>query len=96
LILEILWSQRTKSATSNYKAQDDWRSFKGSLSETLVNAGVQAGLASKMTKVYSWSIDFFKLKRRPLWSCFTERYINDSIYDGVEDLEASFSNTKEK
>jgi hypothetical protein len=59
LILEILWSQRTKSATSNYKA-DDWRSFKGSLSETLVNAGVQAGLASKMTKVYSWSIDFFK------------------------------------
>jgi hypothetical protein len=63
LILEILWSQRTKSATSNYKAQDDWRSFKGSLSETLVNA-VQAGLASKMTKVYSWSIDFFKLKKR--------------------------------
>jgi hypothetical protein len=32
--------------------------FKGSLSETLVNAGVQAALASKMTKVYSWSIDF--------------------------------------
>jgi hypothetical protein len=27
--------------------------LKGSLSETLVNAGVQAGLASKMTKVYS-------------------------------------------
>jgi hypothetical protein len=62
--------------------------LKGSLSETLVNAGVQAGLASKMTKVYSWSIDFFKLKRRPL--CFTERYINDSIYDGVEDLELLF------
>jgi hypothetical protein len=37
--------------------------LKGSLSETLVNAGVQAGLASKMTKVYSWSIDFFKLKK---------------------------------
>jgi hypothetical protein len=41
-----------------------------------------------MTKVYSW-IDFFKLKRT-IWSCFTERYINDSIYDGVEDLNFFF------
>jgi hypothetical protein len=31
----------------------------------LVNAGVQAALASKMTKVYSWSIDF-KLKKGDL------------------------------
>lgn len=71
--------------------------LKGSLSETLVNAGVQAGLASKMTKVYSWSIDFFKLKKGDRFGLvFTERYINDSIYDGVEDLEASFFEYKGK
>lgn len=71
--------------------------LKGSLSETLGNAGVQAGLASKMTKVYSWSIDFFKLKKGDRFGLvFTERYINDSIYDGVEDLEASFFEYKGK
>ena len=71
--------------------------LKGSLSETLVNAGVQAALASKMTKVYSWSIDFFKLKKGDRFGLvFTERYINDSIYDGVEDLEASFFEYKGK
>lgn len=71
--------------------------LKGSLSETLVNAGVQAALANKMTKVYSWSIDFFKLKKGDRFGLvFTERYINDSIYDGVEDLEASFFEYKGK
>lgn len=71
--------------------------LKGSLSETLINAGVQAGLANKMTKVYSWSIDFFKLKKGDRFGLvFTERYINDSIYDGVEDLEASFFEYKGK
>ncbi|MBX9888148.1 MAG: peptidoglycan DD-metalloendopeptidase family protein [Flavobacteriaceae bacterium] len=71
--------------------------LKGSLSETLVNAGVQAALAGKMTKVYSWSIDFFKLKKGDRFGLvFTERYINDSIYDGVEDLEASFFEYKGK
>jgi murein DD-endopeptidase MepM/ murein hydrolase activator NlpD len=71
--------------------------LKGSLSETLVNAGVQAALASKMTKVYSWSIDFFKLKKGDRFGLvFTERYINDSVYDGVEELEASFFEYKGK
>ena len=65
--------------------------LKGSLSETLDNAGVDTGLAGKMTKIYSWTIDFFKLKKGDRFGLiFTERYINDSIYDGVENLEAAF------
>ena len=65
--------------------------LKGSLSETLDNAGVDTALAGKMTKIYSWTIDFFKLKKGDRFGLiFTERYINDSIYDGVENLEAAF------
>ncbi len=37
--------------------------LKGSLSETLGNAGVGAALAYKITKIYSWSIDVFKVKK---------------------------------
>jgi hypothetical protein len=64
--------------------------LKGSLSETLGNAGVGAALAHKITNIYSWSIDFFKVKRRSLWCHFTERFINDSVYDGVTILRLHF------
>ena len=71
--------------------------LKGSLSETLGNASVEAALANKITKIYSWSIDFFKLKKGDRFGIiFTERFINDSVYDGVEDLEASFFEYKGK
>lgn len=71
--------------------------LKGSLSETLGNLGVEAALASRITKIYSWSIDFFKLKKGDRFALtFTERFINDSVYDGVEDLEASFFEYKGK
>lgn len=71
--------------------------LKGSLSETLGNASVEAALANKITKIYSWSIDFFKLKKGDRFGIiFTERFINDSIYDGVEELEASFFEYKGK
>jgi murein DD-endopeptidase MepM/ murein hydrolase activator NlpD len=71
--------------------------LKGSLSETLGNSGVEAALANRITKIYSWSIDFFKLKKGDRFALtFTERFINDSVYDGVENLEASFFEYKGK
>ena len=71
--------------------------LKSSLSETLESAKVEGALASKITKIYAWSIDFFKLKKGDLFALtFTERYINDTIYDGVDSLEAAFFEYKGK
>ncbi|CAM2744913.1 Murein DD-endopeptidase MepM and murein hydrolase activator NlpD, contain LysM domain [Flavobacterium succinicans] len=71
--------------------------LKGSLSETLDTYKVEGGLASRIAKIYAWSIDFFKLKRGDRFAItFTERFINDSIYDGVDSLEASFFEYKGK
>ncbi|RKS94973.1 murein DD-endopeptidase MepM/ murein hydrolase activator NlpD [Flavobacterium limicola] len=65
--------------------------LKESLSETLGNAKIEGVLASKISKIYAYSIDFMKLKKGDRFAItFTERFINDSIYDGVEELEASF------
>ena len=65
--------------------------LKESLSETLDNANIEGILASKIAKIYAYSIDFMKLKKGDRFAItFTERFINDSIYDGVEELEASF------
>lgn len=71
--------------------------LKSSLSETLESAKVEGSLASKITKIYAWSIDFFKLKKGDRFALtFTERYINDSIYEGVDSLEAAFFEYKGK
>lgn len=71
--------------------------LKSSLSETLGDNSVEAALASRVTKVFSWSIDFFKLKKGDRYGLiFTERFINNKIYDGVEDLQAAFFEYKGK
>ena len=69
----------------------------GSLSEALSKKGVNVALAHKLTKVYAWSIDFFKLKKGDKFGItFTERYIDDTIYDGVDSLKAAFFEYKGK
>lgn len=69
----------------------------GSLSETFVKKGVDGALAVSISKVYAWSIDFFKLQKGDKFAVtFTERYINDSIYDGVDSLKCSFFEYKGK
>ncbi|KIA87110.1 peptidoglycan DD-metalloendopeptidase family protein [Flavobacterium sp. AED] len=71
--------------------------LKGSLSETLESAKVEGSLASKISKIYAWSIDFFKLKKGDRFAItFTERYINDTVYDGVDSLKAAFFEYKGK
>lgn len=71
--------------------------LKGSLSETLGNAKIESELAGKISKIYAYSIDFMKLKKGDRFAIsFTERYINDTVYDGVEELEASFFEYKGK
>jgi murein DD-endopeptidase MepM/ murein hydrolase activator NlpD len=69
----------------------------GSLSETLQNLKVDPSLAPKIAKIYAWSIDFFKLKKGDEFALkFTERFINDTVYDGVDSLKAAFFEYKGK
>ncbi len=72
-------------------------SLDGSLSEALQKQGVDVALAGKITKIYAWSIDFFKLKKGDKFGItFTERFIDDTIYDGVDSLKAAFFEYKGK
>lgn len=69
----------------------------GSLSETLKNEGVAASLSAQLTSVYKWSIDFFKSQKGDKFAVtFTERFINDTIYDGIDSLECAFFEYKGK
>lgn len=69
----------------------------GSLSVTLSNNGVDASMAHNLAKIYEYSIDFFKIQKGDKFAVtFYEKYINDTIYAGVERLEASFFEHKGK
>ncbi len=68
-----------------------------SLSETLRNEKIDISLKKKLIKVYAWSIDFFKSKKGDKFAVsFTERYINDTIYDGIDSLRCAFFEYKGK
>ncbi len=69
----------------------------GSLSETLAQAKVDPSLAHNLAEIFAYSIDFFKIQKGDKFAVtFYEKYINDSIYAGVEKMEASFFEHKKK
>lgn len=88
-------SKKVKPVT--FKRRTVAGELNGSLSETLKNEGVAASLSAQLTSVFKWSIDFFKSQKGDKFAVtFTERYINDTIYDGVDSLECAFFEYKGK
>lgn len=80
-----------KSRPLTFKVRTIAGKLSGSLSTTLKNEKIDASLSKKLMKVYAWSIDFFKLKKGDKFALiFTERYINDTLYDGVDSLRAAY------
>ena len=80
-----------KARPLTYKIKTIAGKLSGSLAATLRNQKIDASLSKKLMKVYAWSIDFFRLKKGDKFALsFTERYINDTLYDGVDSLRASF------
>lgn len=63
----------------------------GSLTQTLRSMKIEPTLSGRLTKVFAWSIDFFKSRKGDKFALsFTERYINDTVYDGVDSLRAAY------
>lgn len=80
-----------KSRPLSFKIKTIAGKLSGNLSATLKKEGIDAALAKKLTSVYAWSIDFFKLKKGDKYALsYTERYINDTLYDGIDSLRAAF------
>jgi murein DD-endopeptidase MepM/ murein hydrolase activator NlpD len=65
--------------------------IKGSLFETLSSEGVDASVAQNLANVYAYTVDFFRIQKGDKFGiAFNEKYINDSIYAGIESVESSF------
>lgn len=61
-----------------------------SLSDAIENEGLNYVITHELNNIYQWSIDFFRLQKGDQFKLvYNERYINDSIYAGIENIEAS-------
>lgn len=91
----------TKAYTVNYpisyKTKTIAGEIDGSLSSSIAKSGLDAGLAHKLAKSFAWSIDFFKFMKGDKFALSVrEKYINDSIYVGTEEILGAYFEYKGK
>lgn len=68
-----------------------------SLSESIEREGIDSGISNLLAKNFAWSIDFFKFQRGDRFALYiTEKFVNDSIYIGVEKLHGAYFHYKGK
>ncbi|NQY07043.1 MAG: peptidoglycan DD-metalloendopeptidase family protein [Flavobacteriaceae bacterium] len=68
-----------------------------SLSQAIDDQGLDYAIANDMSDIYAWTIDFFRLQKGDRFKVFyNERYIDDTIYAGIEGIKAAhFEHNKE-
>ncbi len=61
------------------------------LSETMDNLGLPYQLINDMSDIYAWTIDFFRLQKGDRFKIiYKQRFIEDSIYAGIESIDAAY------
>lgn len=70
----------------------------GSISAELDRRGVSAVLANKLAEqIFAWTIDFTKLQKGDTFKViYTDRYIDDTIYSGIQNIKAVVVKHKNK
>ena len=62
-----------------------------SLSSALDDAGLSQRLAYDMSDIYAWTIDFFRLQKGDEFKViYTEKYINDTTFVGIDRIHAAY------
>jgi murein DD-endopeptidase MepM/ murein hydrolase activator NlpD len=64
--------------------------IESSLSLAIDNAGIDYMLTNRLADIYQWTIDFFRIQKGDQFKViFKEKYINDTIYAGIESIDGA-------
>ena len=64
--------------------------IESSLSLAIDDAGIDYMLTNRLADIYQWTIDFFRIQKGDQFKViFKEKYINDTIYAGLESIDAA-------
>jgi len=62
-----------------------------SLSDAILAQGIDYAVTHDLANIYAWTIDFNRLQKGDKFKViFKEKYINDSIYAGSEEIESAY------
>jgi murein DD-endopeptidase MepM/ murein hydrolase activator NlpD len=62
-----------------------------SLSDAILDQGIDYAVTHNLANVYAWTIDFTMLQKQDKFKViYKEKYINDSMYAGAEPIEAAY------
>ncbi|MHC5362913.1 peptidoglycan DD-metalloendopeptidase family protein [Myroides sp. LJL110] len=87
----------TKNYPVTVKKRTIASNIDGSLALSLSKQGIDESLATRMSQIFAWSIDFFKLQPEDRFAVtIQEKYINDTIYVGISQIEAAYFNHRGK
>jgi murein DD-endopeptidase MepM/ murein hydrolase activator NlpD len=65
--------------------------IENSLYETMIKSGLNDQLTYYLADVYAWTIDFFRLQKGDRFKViYTERFVDDSISIGIEEIKAAY------
>ena len=65
--------------------------IKTSLSDAILAQGLDYAVTHNLANVYAWTVDFNRLQKGDKFKViYKEKYINDSIYAGSEDIEFAY------
>ncbi|WP_297704063.1 peptidoglycan DD-metalloendopeptidase family protein [uncultured Eudoraea sp.] len=65
--------------------------IKTSLSEAILDQGIDYNVTNDLSEIYAWTIDFFRLQKGDKFKViYKEKYINDTIYAGAEAIESAY------
>ena len=71
--------------------------IKTNISEALDEQGISMVLAYDMSDVYAWTIDFFRLQKGDRFKViYTDKYIDDTIYAGIDNIKAAYFEHKKE
>ncbi|WP_340199580.1 M23 family metallopeptidase [Ascidiimonas sp. W6] len=61
------------------------------LSEAILEQGIDYNVINDLSSIYAWTVDFFKLQKGDKFKViYKERFIEDTIYAGAENIEAAY------
>ncbi|SDL66301.1 peptidoglycan DD-metalloendopeptidase family protein [Kriegella aquimaris] len=80
-----------KSKEVKYVEREASGIIETSLSEAILDQGIDYNITNKLSEVYAWTIDFFRLQKGDKFKViYKEKYINDTIYAGAGPIESAY------
>nr|WP_093141893.1 peptidoglycan DD-metalloendopeptidase family protein [Ulvibacter litoralis] len=81
----------TSQKPISYKLKEASGIITSSLSQTMDEKNLSANMTDELAKIYAWTVNFFHLQEGDRFKVvYTERYINDTIPAGLDEIKAAY------